>query len=66
MDKNEKEFLEDCLTLLARATERGILVALVRRQDGNDQANYIMTNVKDADTIRALLSPEWVTEESAE
>ena len=55
MDKEERQFIEESMDLCKRAEERGVSLLIARYQDGNDLADVVLTNVKDAEQLRHLV-----------
>jgi len=54
MDGDERKWADEAITLCKTAFEKGISVMLIRRQDRENLADMIVTNVTNGETIKAL------------
>ena len=54
MDKDERQWIEEAIDLVKRATEHGVTILLVRGQNVNNLQDVVMTNQTDAGVIKAL------------
>jgi hypothetical protein len=56
MDKDERQWIEEAIDLVKRATEHGITILLVRGQNVNNLQDVVITNQTDAEVIKALVT----------
>lgn len=54
MDKDDREWLDDAINQIVRASEKNILMLIVRRQDDNDGHDVALTNASDSPMVTAL------------
>lgn len=54
MDKDEREWIDDAINRIVAATEKKVLMLIVRRQDDNDEHDVALTNAPDAPMVTAL------------
>ncbi len=54
MSGEERAWTEDAISQCKRASEKGVIVLLVRRQDVNGEADVVVTNATGGDAIAAL------------
>jgi hypothetical protein len=53
MDMDEKVWLSEAVSQCLNADSKGVMVALIRRQDANDHADILVTNAKNPEMLRA-------------
>lgn len=55
MVQEEKDWIDAAIHLCKDATDAGVVIAMVRRQDMNDGADIVATNATTPEVIRALI-----------
>ena len=56
MDKDERQWIEEAIDLVKRATEHEVTILLVRSQNVNNLQDVVITNQTDAEVIKALVA----------
>lgn len=56
MEAEERIWIDEAITLCSAASNKSILIVIIRRQDANDGADVVITNATDPKVIRALMA----------